>query len=171
MTERKTKLTRRPGGISHVRLYSDEEIARLCSRYSYDPQTGAITRGGKAVPAHLAGSGYLQISPSYGGRISYHRLCWILYYRRNPEHVIDHINGDRLDNRIANLRDVTQGENSRNIKPRKDRTTGFAGIWLRKATKWKNYRQYECGKGRGGIFRSRFLCDCVRYRIEKGRKV
>lgn len=59
-----------------------------------------------------------------------HRLCWILYYKRKPRKnmVIDHINGDPTDNRIRNLRQCTQKENSRNSNTPKNSTTGFKGV-------------------------------------------
>lgn len=48
--------------------------------------------------------------------ISLHRLIWLEHYGVWPKGVIDHINGDSLDNRIENLRDVSASENSRNLK-------------------------------------------------------
>jgi hypothetical protein len=55
-----------------------------------------------------------------GYRSTAHRVAWMLYYGELPRHVIDHINGDKLDNRIANLRDVTQAENLRHWRERKN---------------------------------------------------
>lgn len=43
-----------------------------------------------------------------------HRVIWYLHYGKWPAHNIDHINRDRLDNRIENLRDVSQSINTRN---------------------------------------------------------
>lgn len=43
-----------------------------------------------------------------------HRLAWLYVYAAWPRRYIDHINGCRADNRLVNLRDVTQSENSAN---------------------------------------------------------
>ena len=59
-----------------------------------------------------------------------HRVCWAIYHRAWPENQIDHINGDRSDNRIQNLRDVSNRENSINSGIKKNNTTGFAGVSL-----------------------------------------
>ena len=45
------------------------------------------------------------------------RLCWLLHYGDWPENTIDHIDRNPLNNKIENLRDVTQAENNRNKNP------------------------------------------------------
>ena len=58
-----------------------------------------------------------------------HRLAWTVVYGVEPESAIDHINGDRDDNRIANLREATRGENLQNQRnPRSDSSSGYLGV-------------------------------------------
>jgi hypothetical protein len=50
---------------------------------------------------------------------------------------IDHINGDRADNRLCNLREVTQSLNNANSARRRDNTSGFKGVFFcRQKSKW-----------------------------------
>lgn len=58
-------------------------------------------------------SGYLCVGYK-GIRYRAHRIIWLLHYGKWPEYQIDHINGNRTDNRIENLREVTNYENNQN---------------------------------------------------------
>lgn len=74
------------------------------------------------------GDGYLIIWLD-GKLYRLHRIIWKMYYGEDPKHFIDHINGDRSDNRIVNLRDATHSENNRNRAKISDKnTTGYTGI-------------------------------------------
>jgi hypothetical protein len=67
-----------------------------------------------------------------------HRLAWMYVYGRWPAKGldIDHINGNRQDNRIANLREVTRGQNMQNQRRASSRsTTGLLGV-LRKSRRF-----------------------------------
>lgn len=66
-----------------------------------------------------------------------HRVAWFLTYGEWPKDQIDHINGNKSDNRICNLRDVGQIDNGRNQKMPVTNTSGVVGIvWLSKRQKW-----------------------------------
>lgn len=84
----------------------------------YDPDTGLfhwkIRVGTRGAAGAVAGTpnpnGYLK-SPIDKKQYSLHRLAWFFSTGAWPKGQIDHINGDRQDNRIANLRDVDQSAN------------------------------------------------------------
>lgn len=114
---------------------------RLRELVHYDPDTGIfirkIDRGGHkagevmGTPSHR---GYLKICVD---KIHYyaHRLAWLYVYGETPK-VIDHINGNTGDNRIANLRNVSQAENLQNItRPSRNNTSGYLGV-SRKRKRW-----------------------------------
>jgi len=68
-----------------------------------------------------------------------HRVVYAIYYGIWPTAQIDHINGDKLDNRIANLRDVTNAENARNTKKYSNNTSGYTGVsWDSTVGKWRS---------------------------------
>lgn len=111
----------------------------LVSEYvAYNPETGAFTCL-KASAARKAGDKvgvvcgrYLQVGVC-GKKLRGHQLAWFLVYGRMPK-TIDHINGDGLDNRLCNLREVTQQQNIHNHrKPPSHNTTGFLGVSYYKA--------------------------------------
>lgn len=63
-----------------------------------------------------------------GARYAAHQLAWWGVYGAKPIAEVDHINGDRADNRIENLREATREQNTRNATVRKDSTTGVKGV-------------------------------------------
>ena len=108
---------------------------RLKELLHYDPETGVFTwlvsRGGRVIGA-IAGCkmpiGYVGICVDRKAHLA-HRLAWLYIYAVLPPDDIDHINGDRADNRIVNLRLATRGENHQNIrKAHRDSATGYLGV-------------------------------------------
>lgn len=91
----------------------------------YDPETGIFTwrvNGHKRTAGQMTGSvrknGYLAIGVEGTQRYA-HRLAWFYVTGNWPPDDIDHINGDRADNRWCNLRLATRSENLCNMKPRR----------------------------------------------------
>lgn len=67
-----------------------------------------------------------------------HKAIWAWHYGEWPEGEIDHINSDKLDNRIENLRIATRNQNVWNTPIRKDNTSGYKGVskvW--QSNKWQ----------------------------------
>jgi len=115
----------------------------------YDPVTGEMFW--QSAPAknkqHLVGlragtierNGYWHVRIA-GVSYAQHRLVWLLMYGRWPEHVIDHIDGDRLNNSFGNLRDVPQRVNAMNrLAARSDSVSGVIGVRKTKSGKWNAY--------------------------------
>ena len=81
-----------------------------------------------AVAGTIDRRGYLSVMASYK-RYLVHRLVWLLTFGRWPEEFIDHINGDRSDNRPDNLRDVSRQANNQNRRGAMPSSkTGLLGV-------------------------------------------
>ena len=66
-----------------------------------------------------------------------HRLVWFLTFGTWPKEEIDHWNGNGLDNRLSNLREVTHQENHRNKRMLVNNTSGVTGVcWVKSRRKW-----------------------------------
>jgi hypothetical protein len=65
--------------------------------------------------------GYIQVRMGKD-KFMAHRILWAMYYGTWPKNGIDHINGLKTDNRIDNMRETTQYDNSKNAEkyPRKE---------------------------------------------------
>lgn len=73
-----------------------------------------------------------------GKKILAHRAVWAFAYGSWPKLELDHINGDRSDNRIENLRAVTFSENHKNTKMKRSNTSGYNGVSIIKETgRWR----------------------------------
>ena len=110
-------------------------IERLRGLLNYAPETGVFTWIVHASQMHIGdiagsvnGSGYLQIDID-GQKYKAHRLAWLYATGAWPTAQIDHVNGQRDDNRISNLRDVSRSVNIQNLrKARSDNKSGLLGV-------------------------------------------
>jgi hypothetical protein len=108
--------------------------ASLHRLFRYDPETGGLFWHNDGQPADVVSNGGRYKSVGFmGERWMSHRVIWKMLTGQEPDE-IDHINGDGLDNRFANLRSVTPVENMRNRsldppKHGKHGVTPFRGKW------------------------------------------
>ena len=91
---------------------------------------------GKPAFTSRTSHGYLHGS-LFGRFFSAHRVIWALVHGEWPASEIDHINGDRADNRLANLRAVTPAENRKNQTRSRKNTSGVIGVhWCNTWNRW-----------------------------------
>lgn len=128
----------------------------LKSILDYNPETGVFKwkeKCGGAFSEKDAGwndNGYIRIMIKSKAYLA-HRLAWLYVYGTWPEKFLDHINNNPSDNRIVNLREVTNAQNSFNQKRSVGNTSGYKGVSFHKhrqkfqANIKKNYIQYYLG--------------------------
>lgn len=115
----------------------------LCNFYlNYNSSTGDLTRtidtaNGKYKKGAIAGGPHGKPEEQYwrvwvnGQECRGNRIAWLLHHGKDPgtNFVVDHIDGNRLDNSIKNLRLATLEENNRNRKKGINNTSGFKGVY------------------------------------------
>lgn len=116
----------------------------LRSLFDYNAETGVFTRlvctanrhkVGEAV-GHSAARGYRQAMAA-GKKYMVHQLVWMWVYGYLPPNDIDHINRNRSDNRLANLREVTRSENNHNMGISRANWSGYTGVaWDKSRCLW-----------------------------------
>ena len=115
---------------------------RLKSLVTYNPETGLMTHkkrfgvGDGSKAGVVDAEGYLIVRVD-GSRCRLHRLAWLYVTGIHPTGQIDHINGDRSDNRLCNLRHVSNKQNGRNQRRQSGNTSGVTGVcWHKRFGKW-----------------------------------
>ena len=133
-------------------LHSPEYLRK---RLAYDPNNGTLTWKNVTPCTQLTPKACAIINVKYAGKPAgtfinpwgyriigissnvylAHRVIWALWHRDWPDGEIDHINGDKLDNRIQNLRVVDGVTNRRNMPMQRNNTSGHVGVTLKNG-KW-----------------------------------
>jgi hypothetical protein len=149
--------------MAHIHLHNNGEDltiehVRHCLDYCCD--TGVFRwsecRSNAAPKGSIAGSlhkrGYVCIQLD-GTIYRAHRLAWFYVYGGWPAGDLDHINGVKSDNRIANLRVATASQNQANVGRRIDNKSGYKGVSFHKLTqKWSATIQHQGKRIHLGLF-------------------
>lgn len=117
----------------------------LTDSFVYDYTQGRIywkinkckARIGSEAGLSLNNAGYRLIKFNYK-RISFARIAWTMFHGMAPSGDIDHIDGDPLNNKIENLRDVTKSQNMMNRANQKNNKSGQKGVgWASREKRWR----------------------------------
>jgi hypothetical protein len=104
-------------------------------RWKTQPKYGSVKVGDIAGYLNKA-KGYWYIKYQ-GKKYSTHRLDWLYIHGETPKEMIDHIDGNPLNNRISNLREATSFENQKNRAKNLNGTSRFKGVtWHKRDCKW-----------------------------------
>jgi hypothetical protein len=119
------------------------EVKELKKLLKYDRKTGVFTWKPRGNPRfdtrfagtvagceHTSGRGRKSWAIKLNGRKYYaHILAWAYVNGEWPEEEIDHVDHNTLNNRIRNLRHVTNAENKKNLPKRADNCSGVTGVY------------------------------------------
>ena len=118
---------------STARIYATVSHEWFIENYAYDPESGEFWRrhpDGHKRPRcdFISNQGY-RVLHLFKGRILAHRAAWFYMTGAWPRETVDHINGDRDDNRWVNLREATVAQNVRSRRTPITNTSGFKGVY------------------------------------------
>ena len=147
--------------------------SRLKELLNYCPATGIFTRkvsskGSRAgdVAGSITNRGYMRIWVATDRYLA-HRLAFLYVYGEMPEQ-IDHINHDRLDNRISNLRAANKADNCRNRSKALNNKSGVTGVhWEKKCLAWEVRIGVDGETKRVGYFKDLLSAACARKSAER----
>lgn len=142
---------------------------RLKQLLHYDGETGVFTwivnRKGPARIGDIAGTlvstkkkhtTYVRLEIGVdGNRYKAHRLAWLYEYGVMPTHQIDHVDRNPLNNRIGNLREVTNKQNAENRGLLPNNTSGYKGVcYSKQRQKWVAHIHHNGLQIHIGVFNS-----------------
>jgi len=170
-------------GREYIRDLPDSDYLNEC--YTYNPGSGVLTRkerpekhfkslaACKSVNKRFAGTtsnipcetGYYITSLDYKYYLS-HRIIWKMVHGEDPG-FIDHIDGDRTNNRISNLRIVSRKENAMNRAVQRNSSTGIHGVTInRRGKKYDVYIKIDKVRTYLGSTKDLFEACCLRKSAE-----
>lgn len=141
--------------------FADGEIRLLAAMLDYDPQSGTFrwrASKGRQAAGSVAGAirtnGYRYITVNGRSHLA-HRLAWAFINGSFPAGDIDHIDRNRSNNAISNLRPATRAMNNGNSGILASNTSGFRGVSMdkRRGT-WSAYIWKHNRKNHLGVFAS-----------------
>ena len=141
----------------NLRTLSQSDVK---AKLNYDELTGIFTwinsENPKIKNGDVAGSvnrnGYCYIG-LYGEVYRAHRLAWLYITGKNPTAQIDHINGNKADNRFENLREASNLKNTRNRNLNSNNKSGYRGVsWASHANKWVAHAMSKGKRKKLGYF-------------------
>lgn len=141
---------------------TDLTAQKLHELLHYDPQTGAFTwakgrpgcGNGKSAGSFDRSDGYWRIRCD-GTTYKAHRLAWLYMTGEWPLQQVDHMDGNRANNRFANLRQVSHSANQQNQRgaPVSNKSCGLLGVTLHKPTgKWYSQIRFDGKRKHLGSF-------------------
>lgn len=147
--DRKSKFKNNFGTENQNANIKTKELAceRLKFYLHYNLETGVFTnlrdRSRMAKAGQIAGTahkdGYVTIKINCVSHLA-HRLVWLYIYGKFPLRLLDHINGIRNDNRLANLREATDEQNLQNQKVGRGKYSKYLGVSFNlRQKKWVAY--------------------------------
>jgi hypothetical protein len=141
-----------------------EEVNAL---FVYDPETGVLAyRNTGKEAGTIGGHGYRRVSVS-GANTSSHRVMWLLHTGSLPFDMVDHIDGDKLNNKISNLRAVSRQDNGKNARRSKANKSGVTGVtWHKVADKWQAGVTHDGVRTQLGVYADWFEAVCARKSAE-----
>lgn len=139
-----------------ILTWKERPISHFKKEFSWK---GWNTRHASKIAGYIAEDGYIEIAilqKTYKA----HRIAWALHHGHFPEMFIDHINGNKSDNSIANLRVVDKRENGVNTKIHSNNKSGTSGVcWCKRTNRWEAY--IRDGKKKVALGRFELLEDAV----------
>lgn len=129
---------------------SDLTVVARC--VAYDRNTGLFSRPDGSALGSRHPKGYVWIAAG-GRKVLAHRLAWFVEHGIEPDGAIDHINRNRTDNRIANLRLASASQNQMNRGAQRNNTSGVPGVARDKSgRRWQAYIKVQGARRHLGIF-------------------